>query len=933
MDYIIDKLNEGLEINEKGSYDYVTYLRERIEYILFFLLGYLWNKNYKKIDKDILQEIIANLYRMSIGTVIDNIRKLDIEKEILNKHVNKIFEEYPSIRNSKIGHGYSTSEDIVDDLINCYAKIIEKIPLLKKDITLVVLENDLGDNYNGIKLQYNMHGRKERWTCPKEVIQEIDFPSTYAHIDGSYYKLSPFIMLLNRAQDEYIFSSLEDTLSGNAKLCPLFGAKDIVHYFSCFSMPGKDEENRLISLANNTIKNIYEENFKIYHEIGVKNYVIDFLNNQSSVSATLWGHGGVGKTACIQNVCQELFSSKEQKFAYIIFVTAKDRIYKPSLGKVVKNDKSFIRTYSEIISEIMKTVFDENVDVSDEYIMVQAEEKIVNCKYKMLIVIDDYETFDDKEKEKINLFIQKLSIQYHKVVITTRNTRFVIGQRISTNELGIEETKKFLLLVLKERYPEYMPDLSLLLDDDEILKKIHNATSGRPIFIYQFVFLYVQEGYKNELFDRLQSSNEAIEFLYGRVYTYLSQDSKNLFVIISQIINDEMVFRIDILSYISSKVISGESEFEIALQELYDQKIIEQYGDLQARVYSPELCKIMSDYYKEKDDAFKSTILNLLNSIGGKNMNISVQEALLVEADKSRVGGNIEEIVSKYKRVLKTDVPLYIKKKALLNLASFYAISILNTTLASNVIEEYLDSFRDDPQVINQYVDYLWQQDNGKSKADIFLRTYFGVKEGHRKNDIKYFNLFAKAVGYCSNYDLTVRKYRSEKLKSISYKKTINEYGRLLFEFINKPEFQFSKQRSKHLVKVGLLQTVKMCEEINDKALKIFGVRICKYADANFDDKVYHNQFMNIRKRLEEITDEIWDEIENSMRDQIIFDARIEYIKNYGLFLNFGRQIQGFAHKTNLVDLIEDFKIGQVIKVQIVECNKERDRVSLRQVK
>lgn len=687
-------------------------------------------------------------------------------------------------------------------------------------------------------------------------------------------------------------------------------------------------------MVNNTIKNNFEENFQVYHDIGVKKDVYDFLNNQSSVSATIWGHGGVGKTACIQNVCQELFSSKEQKFAYIIFVTAKDRIYKSSLGKIIKNDGDYIRTYSEIIREIIKTVFSQNIDLSDEQNLLKAEQMIINCEQKMLIVIDDYETFDDTEKEKINLFIQRLSIKYHKVVITTRNTRFVIGQRIPTNELNKEETQKFLLSAFKEKYPDYLEKFTLLLKDNpEVIEKVYDATSGRPIFIYQFVFLYVQEGYKNEIFDRMQKSDEAIQFLYGRIFTYLSQASKSLFVIISQIISDELIFRIDILSYISSKAISDELEFETALQELYDQKIIEQYGDSQARVYSSELSKIMNDYYKEADDAFRSTVSNLLNSIGGRNINSSIQEALLSEADKSRVGGNVEETVSKYRRVLKSDAPIYLKKRALLNAASYLAIGTLNAIAASNIIEEYLDEFRDDCQVVNQYVDYLWQQDEGKKKADYFLRLFFGKKNGHKKNDIRYFNLFSKAVGYCTNYDMTGKKYKSDELRYSHYRQTINEYGRLLFDYVSNPQFQYSKKKSKHLVKVGLLQTLKMCVEIaDDDNIRNLAINICEYADANFDDKIYHNQFMNIRNRLNLYPDKIWCEIESRLKNRNKFNAEIKYIKNYGLFLDFDLPIQGFVRRSNLTNPIEDYSIKQILTVEILDFDKEKCRISMKQV-
>ena len=49
MDFIITKLNGLIDVSEKNSVDMQTLLRERIEYIFYLVLGYLWNENFENI--------------------------------------------------------------------------------------------------------------------------------------------------------------------------------------------------------------------------------------------------------------------------------------------------------------------------------------------------------------------------------------------------------------------------------------------------------------------------------------------------------------------------------------------------------------------------------------------------------------------------------------------------------------------------------------------------------------------------------------------------------------------------------------------------------------------------------------------------------------------------------------------------------------------
>ena len=80
MDYIIKKLDNYIEISE-NSIEKQTLMRERIEYILYMLLGYLWSAKSQNIDMDSYIEIVKSMDKMSIGELVGAVRKLDMENE------------------------------------------------------------------------------------------------------------------------------------------------------------------------------------------------------------------------------------------------------------------------------------------------------------------------------------------------------------------------------------------------------------------------------------------------------------------------------------------------------------------------------------------------------------------------------------------------------------------------------------------------------------------------------------------------------------------------------------------------------------------------------------------------------------------------------------------------------------------------------------
>lgn len=960
MDYILNHINNDLAICDENSYEYVVSLRKRIEYILFVLTGYLWNKNADDLLIDDRQRIIASFDRMSIGDVVSAITSLDVNKEILhNKKARTLIGKYPGIRNIKMGHGYALGSDLVSTLSPLYDDLIAAIPLLQSDHSLIIVERNDSTQYYGLRIDANAYGQKNRWACPKDNFpDENEFPRTYIQINNQYFKLSPFITLNRKGLEieEFVFSSLTDSLTGQIKLCPLFGnipeKQEIYSEFARFS---EADEYREVG-SNGTVMNCFDCNHQTYQDVGFTKIVMDFLlRNKANVSATLWGHGGVGKTACIQNVCQQLFCSKELAFSYIIFITAKDRIYNPATGKISGNKSKYVRHYSEVIETITQTVFPDTNFQPDK--LNVAEKQIQEYSGKLLIVIDDYETFIDEEKHKISEFIKTLDINHHKVIITTRNLRLSIGTPIPTSELDSITTCRFLQEIIDRTCPELSDSLKKELSKVGVPEKVLAATNGRPIFIYQFAYLFMQNGMRQDIFSALYSGKDAQDFLYGRVYEYLTDTAKSVFATIPSVVNDDLLFRFDMLKYVLSKEITDDDKFEGAVDELVNQLVIERYSDSQGRVYAQELLSIMQTQFSKLADSRKETIRRLIESLGGKEISGTIEEAMLREADQSRLTGNVAEIISKYRRVLnQKNSPIKIRKQALLNAASYLSANDLNAKAAGELIKEYLPMFKDDEQIAYQYVVCLWQQEDRKLDAVTFIREFFSKASGHKKTSNQYLQFFALGTSYCTYYDAVLRSYDTIEKRRTQLRQTINEFGRELFDAATA---SYSKLRSgvKHVVQMGLVQTAKTCCEFDaqDMSKLKLGLEICEFS---FDRFTHH--FVNQSKLIhEKITRKIkliesqktsdtpdtnsipfwWDSfITDGYSVNDCVDGFISGIVPYGVFVKFGKEsnYKGLLHISKISHeflpsehLPTLFSYNQQITVKIINIDYDKKRIDL----
>ena len=198
-----------------------------------------------------------------------------------------------------------------------------------------------------------------------------------------------------------------------------------------------------------------------------------------------------------------------------------------------------------------------------------------------------------------------MDVTKHRVLITTR-ANIIIGEEIKTNELNVEETSTFLNQVfVNELSSQIAIPNEIKVGSLELKEKIHWITSGRPIFIYQFAYVIAQKGtLKDALQFDIKKSENAIEFLYGRIYDYLSPLAKDIFAAISLLVTENDLSNvIKKLSYVLN-LENRQDEFGDAINELVKLKILE-IKEENFFIYS-KIFTIMTLMYNKRSDSFKN---------------------------------------------------------------------------------------------------------------------------------------------------------------------------------------------------------------------------------------------------------------------------------------------------------------------------------------
>lgn len=848
MDYILHLIDRKINYYEalNKTRELTEYHRVKIEYGLIFLMSYLWNENFDTLDTETKEYILEKVNLPSIGSIVDISRKLDVMKKVFtNKKFNEAINGYPKLRNERIGHGY-TFEDGIDDYLDNLKRISQLIyetTLLKSNNDLVIVLDHINGKYVG--MNYKSDGTTfVPWGCPEQIFK-FQLGNTYLLDANSHYnRISPFIHLSSE-EEFYLFKNIEENLIGKIRYNQLLRTGSYSKEWDELSNISIENSAIRRKSVNGTVVSIIHKNYKRYIEIGVmKKKIANFLvRDRASVCATIWGHGGVGKTATVQSICDDFSNDPVRKFDYIVFASAKDRYYNYYTGSIDPIDEN-INSFDGLICSINRVMFNEE---TNDY------EKIVKADCRVLIIIDDYETFPNEEKKKIEDFIRTLDINHHKVLVTTR-ANLIIGDEFQTNELDTEDTKSFLIEILKSEFDHYKVEkFEKDLLDGEKYKIVHNITNGRPLFVYQFAYIWMQVGKIEEaLYRKIKQEKNAIDFLYGRIYEYLSPAAKDIFVAISQIVDDsDLENLIEKVRYILN--LENSDKFDGGIRELEKLRIIEIIETKFFRVYSKEILHTMCLHFDKRNDSFKGSIISRIQQVT-KDKRLDNEKALLYNANAARTSRNEEEVISLYRSILKRETSrLDIKVQAILNLADYLFNSRGKRDETIKLFKDYAHIFSLEPAYIRMYATYCWATGRKEESIQSLLELFAKNHKQLIQNRNLYLELLGLLLMYRSIDAIQQRVELKEKERFgeiehqdflMRYKQSkelfidiCNKQGNLLFSELKKvSEASSLSSGARQNVIAGLYQYVNLNIRLNrlrDAA------DICQYAIDNFPMHLY----------------------------------------------------------------------------------------------
>lgn len=800
MDYIREQISQRIDFLKTMSQKDALkeHFQARLEYVLVYLLAYLWNKNLNMLDHEDKEFIFQSIIKPTIGSMVAICRKLDTNKEIFRKSkLSQALEKYPSIRNEMLGHGFvyeDSPEKVLSALQELYDYVLDAdLPILKNNINLVHVTNFENSTYKGILYKHDGTSYIS-WSCPKN-ISTFEVDSLYASTGvNTYFRLSPFIEVTSYGKNIYFFNSIDEKLLGKIKYNRLLDTGIFFKEWRELCELDITNDGFKVKSHNGTIRNIYENNYRKYIDIGIKSKLKNFLiKNNSSVCATVWGHGGVGKTATIQSLCEDLSNDERKFFDYIIFLSAKDRRYDYYTGKIEEiSDR--IATFSDLIKGVNKALF--NIENEDSKQIISITGK------KIFIVVDDFETFPKEEKDKIESFISELNTNQHKIIITTRAANINIGHEFQTNELTEQETLKFLLEVIKNEELGSYELIRNQLKDLEKSRKMFEITSGRPLFIFQFAFVLGQRGLEDALNFKIKEGDTAINFLFGRIYDYLSPKAKDLFVALSLLVTqDDLSNVIEKAQYILN--LEHETDtFNSAVNELVKLKILKIDDERKFfELYSNEILQIMTDFFEKRHSVFKGNCVSRRNQVN-RDKNLDVEHSLLLTANANRLAKNEIEVIDSYKQIInRASSSTEVKLPAILNLAA-YLVDRGKKEIALKYLDEYSHHFNKSAA----------KESNEKLYYATFTKmwaTYYWANGTREQKEKAIASLLAYASsGFNFNEDIDLEisgmllQYRS--ILAISDWQELKEKGR--YSEITGGEFKSIRERQRQ-----------ECKDIHDK--------------------------------------------------------------------------------------------------------------------
>lgn len=575
MDYItagiLDDINFLRRRNSPNIYSTLAqYYRILFEYHINLMFACLWDRKEHSISINARKQIIDKMFKPQLGKTVDCIFDLNEAGDPifdLSAKYEKNLRDFINYRNTYFGHGIivpQVQETIYKDLYEKLEKLYRRLADFEQEFFGDDCEFHLRSDPEDMAqiIVFQPHQRPLYRDIEKKIAQDYQQNALYFSCKEGTFKVSPFLLAVEHngvSYDFYLFAQYKiqsgkfdyHLISEIGKLdySRVSEIDDSYKYsktFPDFFTGYRQVSKYTIIRGNGVVSNNFKNNYDYFIDIApFTKYVTqiwDFLlKNQSNTCLTIRGGGGIGKTALVQYICtKNLFDklTENPEFNYVIFCSAKDRefylntmtqrgqIRSIDEEKVIDSYRKILLTACRVLEIDLKPDSEENIAKIEDAFLKESG---------VLLIIDDFETLPDTEKEKVVNLIKRMNINRHKVLITTRS-QYMIGSIYNVERMNEEQVISF----MKKRFetitnPNSDVDQQFkdLLARNGMKKKIYSVTMGLPLLAIQLATLLPLKGFAEKLLSK-RFTDDAEDFLLGRLYSYFGTPTlKLLFLLIA----------------------------------------------------------------------------------------------------------------------------------------------------------------------------------------------------------------------------------------------------------------------------------------------------------------------------------------------------------------------------------------------------------------
>ncbi|MDD5242834.1 MAG: NB-ARC domain-containing protein [Syntrophorhabdaceae bacterium] len=269
---------------------------------------------------------------------------------------------------------------------------------------------------------------------------------------------------------------------------------------------------------------------------------------------TISGAGGVGKTALVHQICQNLLNNESLPFDGLVWVSAKEEKL-TTTG--IEPIEPTLRNYESLLDAILETFGWIDCLVKPIKEKEEAVEIILRVGDKgILIVVDNLETIRD---ERVVEFIKDGLPSPNKILITSRLGLGEVERRYPLKEMNNKDAITLLRTVAREKGADRLAQFS-----DDVLLKYVNKISRYPLAIKWVVGqVAIGKDINMAIGDLTSSKGDVARFCFENIFDKLLDNNARM-VLYALAVNDKPLLR-GVLSHVSNL---APEELDNALRDL-----------------------------------------------------------------------------------------------------------------------------------------------------------------------------------------------------------------------------------------------------------------------------------------------------------------------------------------------------------------------------